>query len=101
MNLTRKENMLLRALMTRPGRKKSGCCRCEGLRAVRELLQYYPEKVRFIAVTEKAAGLLQCDKTLLRIVADREFDDIAGTVTSQGVIAVADIPENASGETAS
>ena len=97
MEITRRESALLRALMTRAGRKKSGCCRCEGLRAVRELLACYPKKVRFIAVAQRASSLIDCSKDLLRIVPDPLFDELAGTVTSQGVIAVADIPRSASG----
>lgn len=96
MEISRKESSLLRALTTRGGRKKSGCCRCEGLRAVRELLQNHPDKVRFIAVANRAASLLSCEAHLVRLVPDNLFDELSGTVTSQGVIAVADIPPSAS-----
>jgi TrmH family RNA methyltransferase len=98
LELTRKESSLLRILLTRAGRKKSGCCRCEGLRAVRELLNFYPEKVRFIAVTEKSAGDFSAFDKLLRIVPEKLFGEFSGTVTSQGVIAVSDIPPEASGD---
>ncbi len=97
MEISRKESSLLRALATRAGRKKSGCCRCEGIRAVRELLSYYPQKVRFIAIAKRALPQMQCDASLLRIVPDNLFDELAGTVNSQGVIAVADIPAPATG----
>lgn len=97
MELSRRELALIRALSTRGGRKKSGCCRCEGLRAVRELLLYYPEKVRFVAMTQDAAGEFKCDPALQRIVPDKLFDEISGTVSTQGVIAVAEIPEKCTG----
>ena len=97
MELSRRELALLRALATRGGRKKSGCCRCEGLRAVRELLVSYPEKVQFIAISEKASGVLNCTPELLRIVPEKLFDEISGTVSTQGIIAVAKIPPEASG----
>ncbi|MBQ4329226.1 MAG: RNA methyltransferase [Lentisphaeria bacterium] len=98
MELSRKELALLRALATRQGRKKSGCCRCEGLRAVRELLAFYPEKVKFVAVSESASGVFECAPELLRIVPDKLFSEISGTVSTQGIIAVAQIPPEASGE---
>lgn len=96
--LSRKEHSLLHSLLTRAGRKKTGCCRCEGLRAVRELLDFYPEKVRFIAVTERSAGDFAAYEKLLRIVPEKIFADFSGTVTTQGVIAVADIPPEAVGD---
>lgn len=97
--LSRKELSQLRVLATRGGRKKSGCCRCEGLRAVRELLSFFPEKVHFVAVTEAAAGEFKnVDKTKLRLVPDDLFAEVSGTVTAQGVIAVAEIPPDATGE---
>ncbi|MBE6366232.1 MAG: RNA methyltransferase [Lentisphaerae bacterium] len=95
--LSRREAALLRALTTRSGRKKSGCCRCEGLRAVRELLLCHPEKVLFVAVANKAENVLQCAPELLRSVPERLFNELSGTVTSQGVIAVAEIPPEKSG----
>lgn len=98
MDLSRSESALLRAAATRSGRKKSGCCRCEGLRAVRELLQYYPQRVRFIAVSEKFDDHIECPASMLRVVPDRIFDELSGTVNSQGVIAVAEIPGNAVGK---
>ena len=43
MDLSRRESTLLKALLTRGGRRRSGCCRCEGVRAVKELLENFPE----------------------------------------------------------
>ena len=95
--LSRRETSLLRSLAQRSGRKKSGCCRCEGLRAVRELLEFYPDLIRFIAVTEKCAAEFADQENLLRIVPEKLFAELSGTVTSQGVIAVAQIPPEAEG----
>ena len=99
MELSKREKSLLEALTTRGGRRRSGCCRCEGLRAVRELLDNYPELVRFTVATERGAeafeGALPDE---LRIASEKDFADISGTVNSQGIIAVAAIPECASGE---
>ena len=97
MDLTRREKTLLLALMTRGGRRRSGCCRCEGVRAVRDLWTNFPDKVRFVAATERGLDALGVVPEQLRIVTDRDFEELAGTVNSQGVIAVAEMPEMASG----
>lgn len=97
MELSRRELALIRALSTRGGRKKTGCCRCEGLRAVRELLHYYPEKIQFVAMSETVAGEFECDPVLQRIVPEKLFDEISGTVSTQGIIAIAKIPDNYNG----
>ena len=65
---------------------------------MRELLNFFPEKVKFVATAERAVGQLDCPAELVRIVPDREFDELSGTVTSQGVIAVAEIPPEACGK---
>ena len=98
MELTRKESSLLRALATRAGRKKSGCCRCEGLRAVRELFLYHPEKVRFAVTTVEMQAAVDWPAELIRIVPERDFEEFSATVNSQGVIAVAEIPDAPSGD---
>jgi TrmH family RNA methyltransferase len=57
----------------------------------------FPEKVRFVAATERGLEALGVVPEQLRIVAERDFEELAGTVNSQGVIAVAEVPEMASG----
>ena len=99
MELSKREKSLLEALTTRGGRRRSGCCRCEGLRAVRELLDNYPELVRFTVATERGAEAFEgALPDGLRIASEKDFADISGTVNSQGIIAVAAIPECACGE---
>ena len=101
MELSRREKSLVKALTTRNGRRRSGCCRCEGVRAVRELLDNFPQLVQFTVATERGAaslpGKMPAD---LRIVSEKEFEELAGTVNSQGVIAIASIPPDAQGEVA-
>ena len=97
MELSRREKALIKALLTRAGRRKSGCCRCEGLRAVRELLDNRPDLVRFVAVAESVPAP-DCAEGLLRVVRDPEFRELSDTVNSQGILAVAEIPAEASGE---
>lgn len=84
MELSRREKTLLQALTTRGGRRRSGCCRCEGIRAVRELLEFFPEKIRFVVATERGQQGLGRDVFGVRIVSEREFDELSGTVTGQG-----------------
>ena len=71
--LSRRNTALIRSLHTRHGRKKSGLCLCEGVRAVTELCTLRPELIRFAVA----------------------IDELSGTVHSQGVLAVAETPPEA------
>ena len=95
--LSRREKSLLKALASRIGRRRFGCCRCEGVRAVRELLEFFPQLIRFVVVTERGRAELADVPTGVRLVSESEFAEISGTVNAQGVIAVADIPPDAAG----
>ena len=88
----KKELSLLRALATRQGRRKNPYCRCEGLRAVRELLAFFPEKVLFCAGTEAGLAKIDFPAEKLRLLPEHLFKELSGTVSPQGVIAVAGIP---------
>ena len=90
---SKKETALLRSLATRQGRRKSTCCRCEGLRAVRELLEFFPERVHFCVGTERGLAGINFDSRKLRLLPEHLFGEISGTVSPQGVIAVAEVPE--------
>lgn len=87
-----RETALLRSLATRQGRRKSDCCRCEGLRAVRELLMFFPDNVLFCVGTEKALKEITFDPAKLRSLPEHLFEKISGTVSPQGIIAVAKVP---------
>ncbi len=88
----KRELALLRALATRQGRRKNPCCRCEGLRAVRELLAFFPEKVLFCVGTEAGLAKIDFPAEKLRLLPEHAFKELSGTVSPQGVIAVAEIP---------
>ena len=93
MELTRKEKTLIKALSTRNGRRRSGCCRCEGVRAVRELLDNHPQLVQFTVATERGLAALPGKKPdELRMVSEKEFEEFSATVNSQGIITIAAIP---------
>lgn len=91
--LTHREKSLLIALGSRQGRKRSGMCRCEGLRAVRELFLQCPQAVKLVAATDRGYELLpEIPENLLRIVGEKEFETISATINNQGIMALAEIP---------
>ena len=94
--LSRRNTALIRSLHTRHGRKKSGLCLCEGVRAVTELCTLRPELIRFAVATERGLAALgrelPCEVNLL---SEAAFDELSGTVHSQGVLAVAETPPEA------
>ena len=92
MELTRKTESLLRSLRTRHGRRKSGCCLCEGVRATGELFLRRPELVRFTVATERGAAAMGNIPGELCIVTEEKFAEFSATVNSQGVLAVASVP---------
>lgn len=96
--ITRKELALLRSLSTRNGRKKSGCCRCEGVRAVRELFDKAPDLVSFTAGTERGFEALKFIPDNARLISETLLSEISDTINTQGVMAVAAPPPPASGE---
>lgn len=95
--ISKKELALLRSLSTRGGRKHSGCCRCEGVRAVRELLDKAPGSVKFIAGTQRGFEAFKEIPEKSRNISEETLAGITETVNSQGIVAVADTPDFATG----
>ena len=93
MTLSRRETSLLRAITTRGGRRRSDFCRCEGVRAVKELLARKPELLEFVAATRRGIDALGAEPPALRLLDEAEFSGISDTVSSQGVLALARVPE--------
>lgn len=93
--LTRKYESLIRSLYTRHGRRKAKCCVCEGLRAARELYTLRPELVRFTIATESGRRTLAIPGECF-LVDEAKMRELSGTVNSQGILAVAAIPEEPS-----
>ena len=91
---SRRETSLLKALLTRGGRKRSGCCRCEGVRAVEELLDRRGDLIDFIVATERGISAMNRELPNLRLLSEEEFSEYSDTLNSQGIIAVARIPES-------
>jgi len=93
MMLSRRETSLLRALNTRGGRRRSEFCRCEGVRAVRELLDKRPDLVVFVAATPRGIAALGAATPDTRMLDEAEFSSVSDTVNHQGVLALARVPE--------
>ena len=91
MELSRKTEALIRSLHTRHGRRKSGLCVCEGVRAVGELVMRRPGQIRFCVLTPEAKPDFPLPGENFEINADR-FRELTGTVNAQGILAVAEIP---------
>ena len=92
--LSRREKSLLCALLTRGGRKRSNCCRCEGLRAVREMLAERPDLIEFTVGTGRGlASLGGVEPPDFRLVSEEEFSQFSATVNHQGILAVGRIPD--------
>jgi len=90
MLLTKHQEALIKSLYTRHGRKKSNLALCEGKRSVADLLQFRPELIKFMVVAETAQ---QPDNAIDPIVvSDHKFSELAATVASQGILAVAERP---------
>lgn len=98
MELSRSQKNLLQKLYTRHGRKKERMCVCEGLRAVGELQTAAPELIEFSLRTPATRDALPAVGPLC-IVSEKEFGELAGTVNSQGVLAVARMPQEAAPDT--
>jgi TrmH family RNA methyltransferase len=91
-NLSQKQKSLIRSLYTRHGRKKKALCICEGVRCCEELIKTSPELVEFVIKRQS----LQVDFEIncnSYIIPDNEFEKLAATVNSQGILCVANIPD--------
>lgn len=93
MELTRQRKALLRSLFTRHGRRRHRLCVCEGSRAVGELLAARPELFEFAVATATEAARRPLPEPCF-IVDEKELAALAGTVTPQGVLVAARMPED-------
>jgi len=89
--LTRRTESLLRALRTRHGRRDSEHCFCDGLRASREVVTLAPDLVELVILREDIS--LPFPSPVEPVVLPRsEFDRIAPTVHSQGILVLSRRP---------
>ncbi len=93
--IERKLQTQIRSLYTRHGRKKYNLCVCEGLRSCRELFAATPEKVLEVLVCPELKRELKFPANArIHEVKDSELATLSATVNTQGILAVAQIPES-------
>ena len=90
--LTRRTESLLRALRTRHGRRDSEYCFCDGLRASREVVTLAPDLVELVILREGTALPFPSPVEPV-VLPPSEFDRIAPTVHSQGILVLSRRPE--------
>ncbi len=83
---------LVRSLYDRKGRREHGLCVCEGRRCCAELLAARPDLVKFglAADGEDVSGFPDVE---FHSVPTRRFAQLSSTITSQGVLFVAEEPK--------
>jgi TrmH family RNA methyltransferase len=89
MQLSKKMESLLRSLYTRKGRKKTGLCICEGLRACSEVLQTCPEIIEFAVLDSSFHELeeLLIDTSFESFTVNTsKMNSLSATVNSQGIM---------------
>lgn len=92
--LTKKEEILLRSLYTRHGRKKSAFCVCEGLRCCREFFSLRPDLIQTAVCSEDFDTGYFPSIEFIKLHGCR-LKKISSTCVSQGVIFVVRRPETA------
>ena len=98
MQLTKRQEALIRSLSTRHGRKGSDFCVCDGLRSSREILRLRPDLIEILILREGVTVPEQCPLAPV-ILSEMEFERVSRTVVnSQGIIVVARRPEKLSAE---
>lgn len=93
MQLTKRQEALIRTLSTRHGRKKNDYCICDGFRSSREILSLRPDLVELLIVRE-GTDLIFDSPVEPVVLPENEFHALSNTVVnSQGILVVARRPE--------
>ena len=90
--LNRRQAALIADLRSRHGRKDSDLCLCDGLRACSEVIRLRPDLLESVILREDFSADLEIPVEPVRLSAG-EFQKIAQTVHSQGIITVSRRPE--------
>ena len=95
--LTRRQQSLLRSLRGRHGRRNSEFCLCDGQRPCVEILAGRPDLVELVVLREDRAAveLPPCPAETV-VLSGAEFDSLAPTVHSQGIMVLAGRPASIS-----
>jgi len=91
--LSKRQEALIKSLSSRHGRKGSDLCLCEGLRCCSDALALRPELVDLLVLREDFQAFLPAISAEQVRLPERQFDSLAGTITSQGVFALLKKPE--------
>jgi len=89
--LTKRQEALIRSLATRHGRRKTGLCRCEGVRCCQDVFQSHPELVE-LAVCADDLDLELPPVPTVRLPRAR-LEQLAATENTQGILAVVKRPD--------
>jgi len=89
--LTKKTEALIQALRTRHGRKGAEYCVCDGLRSSSEVVALAPDLVVSILLREGTELPYQAPVPPI-VLSARDFERVAPTVNSQGIIVVSKRP---------
>ena len=92
MTLTKRQASLIAALRSRHGRKDSGLCLCDGLRACSEVIALRPDLLDLIVIREDFQAEIQYPVDPV-ILPAQDFDKLTQTVNSQGIITVSRRPD--------
>jgi TrmH family RNA methyltransferase len=92
MELSRRQEALIRSLFTRHGRKKHQLCVCEGKRCCQEILEHSPELIEFIVCDHEFEDISVPAKDLYRVTSE-QLKSLSATVNSQGILMVVRKPE--------
>ena len=99
MQLTKRQEALIRSLSTRHGRKGSDFCICDGFRSSCEILHLRPDLVEILILRNGVTPPAECPVEPV-ILSEKEFERVSHTVVnSQGIIVVARRPEKLPVET--
>ena len=90
MLLSTRLESIIKSIYRRHGRRKYGLCACEGERCCRELLTNRPELIEFALCSEDYQGT--CAPPALIRVPPKKFRELTNTVSSQGILLVAKVP---------
>ena len=91
--LTHNQEKLIKSLYSRHGRKKHNMCVCEGVRACSEMFDVAPELVQLILKSEDAVLPDKFNDLKLITVPQHKLKQLSSTISSQGILIVADIPD--------
>ena len=93
--LTRRQETLIRSLYTRHGRRKTGLCLCEGVRACGDLFQFRPDLVDLVVCADDLTLALPPVETVR--LTRTKFASLTATENAQGIMAVVRRPESPAG----